>query len=67
MTLTPITKAVLAYSLLVALAIGLLLLHIGGILPGLLLMGVVMGILHLSSLLCTLDGDDDEPPCDPRL
>lgn len=66
MTLTPLCKGLLAYGLITLLALGLLWWHLGGILPGLLLMGVVMGIQHLACLLWFQEDDDDEP-CDPRL
>ena len=39
MTLKPITKALMAYGVITLLALGMALLHIGGLFPGLLLMG----------------------------
>jgi hypothetical protein len=63
MTLKPITKALMAYGVITLLALGMALLHIGGLFPGLLLMGVVMGAVNLASLL---NSDDEEPPCNPR-
>ena len=57
-------QALLIYGALSLLALLLLLLHIGGILPGLLLMGLVMGAVNLATLL---GEEEEEPPCDPRL
>lgn len=59
-----LTRVCLIYLSLMVLAITLLLAHIGGILPGLLLMGLVMGGVHLSSIW---HHDEDEPPVDPDL
>lgn len=64
MTLKPITKALMAYGVITLLALGMALLHLGGLFPGLLLMGVVMGAVNLATLLSS---EDEEPPCDPRL
>ncbi len=43
----------------------MLLFQVGGILPVLMMMGVVMGVTHLVSLLA-FESDADEPPCDYR-
>ena len=58
-------KTLVAYALIVALAALMLLFRVGGILPILMLMGVVMGGTHLVSLLA-FESDADEPPCDYR-
>ena len=69
MTLTPVRKALLAYGLITLLALALLWWQLGGILPGLLLMGVVMGLLHLVALrhAQAAAAEEEEPPCDRRL
>ncbi len=58
-------KTLVAYALIVALAGLMLLFQVGGILPVLMMMGVVMGVTHLVSLLA-FESDADEPPCDYR-
>ncbi len=58
-------NTLIAYVLIIALATLMLVYRVGGILPVLMLMGVVMGMAHLASLLA-FDSDADEPPCDYR-
>lgn len=61
----PLVKSLIAYGVVVAVAVLLLVCHLGGILPVLMLMGVVMGVAHLAGVLAYL-GDGEEPPADFR-
>lgn len=61
----PLVRSLIAYGVVVALAALLLVCHLGGILPVLMMMGVVMGAAHLAGVLAYLD-DGEEPPADFR-
>lgn len=61
----PLVKSLIAYGVVVAVAALLLVYHLGGILPVLMMMGVVMGAAHLAGVLAYL-GDGEEPPADFR-
>ena len=58
-------KAFVAYGLISALAALMLVYQVGGILPVLLLMGVVLGSAHLVAVWSI--GEDDQSPADSSL
>ena len=47
----PLVKSLIAYGVVVAVAVLLLVYDLGGILPVLMMMGVVMGAAHLAGVL----------------
>ena len=61
----PLVKSLIAYGVVVAVAALLLVYHLGGILPVLMMMGVVMGAAHLAGVFVYLN-DGEEPPADFR-
>ena len=58
-------KALVAYASISPLAALMLVYQVGGILPVLLLMGVVLGAAHLAAVWSI--GEDDETPADSSL
>lgn len=60
-----LVKSLIAYGVVVAVAALLLVYHLGGILPVLMMMGVVMGAAHLAGVLA-YSSDGDESPADFR-
>jgi hypothetical protein len=61
----PLIKSLIAYGSIIAVAVLLLVYHLGGILPVLMMMGVVMGAAHLAGVLAYAD-DETESPVDYR-
>lgn len=57
----PLIKSLIAYGVVIAAAALLLMYHLGGILPVLMMMGVVMGAAHLAGVIAYTDNEEESP------